>query len=337
VLLNYCVTFIINFSTLSYILRRGSRAGAARTVCVIALIVAGIGFIEYEFRYYIPLYAACFKRFGYGDMTYAMAQTGDKLRLLGTLGNSILHGALLALALPYALGEKGLMKWLCCSALIAGIILSTSATGVTMAAIVCIWPMYRLALRSPVAAILLLIVAIAGGEYFFAADGVISQLSDSNRALRVDSGNVLGRLNYAEIALDDILTNDSVAEIVVGRGIKTTRNITAPADDTYGASIENSWLTLAFEAGLPTAALFIGSQIAVLANLRRYAPKSAHWWAILAMCAAGASFTTVYYASVNFLYVASIAWLTTEREKPSALYFAVQNARSPAPVELCVG
>ena len=87
--------------------------------------------------------------------------------------------------------------------------------------------MYRLALRSPVAAILLLIVAIAGGEYFFAADGVISQLSDSNRALRVDSGNVLGRLNYAEIALDDILTNDSVAEIVVGRGIKTTRNITA--------------------------------------------------------------------------------------------------------------
>ena len=209
VTLNYGITFIVNF-----------RNALITIICATAAAAAAIGFLESAFGYYLPFYEGCFRRFAFHEMTFAMAQRGAFFRVLGPLGNPILHGVLLSLALPFALSVKGLMRVVWVSILLAGIVTCTSMTGILMAFIVLVGLGLRYARRGPFA---LFLVACLVGVVALVGEQLIGALGNAGQ--RTFNGNEEARatrLQMLELGVQDVAWNGTAPERLAGRGLRCT-------------------------------------------------------------------------------------------------------------------
>jgi hypothetical protein len=307
VVLNYFVCFILNFFTLRYLFMRGNRRTLLVVVCVVASGAAAIGLIERLFDYYLPFYRDCFLNFDYAQMTFAMNRTGKVFRTLGPLGSPILQGVVLSLALPFALGLKSSFKWITTMLLFITVLLSTSLTGALMVGFYVLGILAGLV--RGIRVLTLISISLAGIGGVMASSIVVDSTSAFQRALYGDEANIQMRLQMIDLGFSKLLDFDNDSVLLTGRGLKSSGELVSTGGN-YSSTFDNVWLTIAYEAGIPAVFVFILLQISVLYQLRGFI-WTVQWWGILAWCAAGASFVTIYYATTNFLWVALVAWLWT--------------------------
>jgi len=313
VCLNYSVCFILNFFTLRYVFAHGNRKTLLAIICVVVSAAAVVGLLERLAGYYLPFYKDWFLSFDYAGMAFAMRQTGEMFRALGPLGNPILYAVVLSLALPFTLCLTGYVRWAATGLLCVSILLGTSTTGVLIMGCYVVGLFVNYARKTRV---LLLIgwslAAIAGALAIGSAgsDG-FETASPFDRALYGDGKNVELRIQMIEMGIEKVLNFEDTMVLLTGRGLKTSNELVTKDGGSYSGTLDNVWLTIVYEAGVPALIFFILSQIIVLYQLRRFA-WTPHWWGILGWSAAGFSFVTIYYATTNFLWVALVAWLWTE-------------------------
>ncbi|HYW45961.1 MAG TPA: O-antigen ligase family protein [Bryobacteraceae bacterium] len=310
VVLNYFTCFILNFFTLRYLFTHGNRRKLLAIICLVAAAAAIVGLLERLFGYYLPFYRDFFLNSDYAQMTFAMSQTGGAFRILGPLGNPILHAVVLSLALPFALGLKGCFKWVTAILLCISIALSTSMTGALMAGCYVLGTLAGYTRRIRVLSLIACGLFATIGAVAIANGSFADNTSLFQRAIYGDERSIQTRLQMIDLGLSNILNFDNIPVLLTGRGLKSSSDLTTAGGTSYNDTLDNVWLTIAYEAGIPAAVLYLLLQISVLHQLRRFT-WTIHWWGILAWCAAGASFVTIYYATANFLWVALVAWLWT--------------------------
>ena len=320
VVLNYFICFILNFFTLRYLFTQGNLKILLAIVCLVVSAAAVVGLMERLFGYYLPFYIDFFRNFDYAQMEYAMSQTGANFRVLGTLGNPILHAVVVSLALPFALsltGPKGwwfrCFKWVSVVLLFISVLLAASMTGAAMIGFYILGMLASYARRIRVLTLIACGLLGVVSAVWIASGSLADTAAPFQRALFGDKGNIQARLEMIDLGLSKVLNFDDIPALVTGRGLKTSSELVM-TDGVYGSTLDNVWLTIAYEAGIPAVVFYILLHIAVLYQLRRFM-WTAQWWAILGWYAAGSSFVTIYYATTNFLWVALVAWLWTREDR----------------------
>jgi Zn-dependent protease with chaperone function len=80
------------------------------------------------------------------------------------------------------------------------------------------------------------------------------------------------------------------------------------------ATLDNTYTTVFFESGALGLMAFLAVGSNVLVGHRWAIRKNLHWYSILSLLVAGFAFTTIYYATFNLIWVASVATLAFDTQ-----------------------
>jgi len=312
---SYFTTFILNFFILYYLFKRGFRQKFVSILCTVISIAALIGIVEGIARYYLPFYRDWFLMYDYQAMQHAMARSD--FRVLGTLGNPITYSTAMVLALPFALEVKHhLLRSLVIVLLLMATIFTVSTTTAMM------WLILLAGFLSTskrktrqtffIVAIVIMLTIFLMLRFSKATGYLVSGWSQefafgdqpNNQFLNVQIRRDLffwilrrfgGDLNFVNV--------------LFGHGLKST----VQAVNTLGlgrlSTLDNQYTTILFESGILGLFTFLAVSFNILVGYRWAIRKSLHWYSVLSLLMAGMAFTTVYYTTFNFVWVASVAAL----------------------------
>jgi len=308
VVLAYFATFVVNFLIFYYLFKQGCRNTFVRILCIVAALAALIGMVEGITRNYLSIYATWFLGFSPDSMIYAM--TRDQFRVLGTLGNPIIYAVAMVLTIPFAMELRNpVIRYGVTLLLLAVSILAVTTTAVLMILILTVG--YLITTKKFMQKTAM--VALAGIVFvFLVAPNLVSRFGDTIfvRLIAGDPTNIDARTYLLGVAWDQFIDEPSLTTMLFGFGLKSTTG------ENYGSifasglgTIDNTYATLLIETGLLGIGVYLTLCISILVGFRRYMLRSLHWWAVLSLLAAGIAFTTIYYATFNLVWVASVATL----------------------------
>lgn len=100
----------------------------------------------------------------------------------------------------------------------------------------------------------------------------------------------------------------------IGRGTYTVSSVGTRIQPWYN-TVDNVFVSVLYERGLVGLALFVGAFVTFLAVARRSATVTVHWFAPLALAAAGLSFCWDAYSMFNILVIGSMAIAMAYRDR----------------------
>jgi hypothetical protein len=308
VILNYSLTFIINFIILYNLFLNGYRRHFATVLCIAITIAAILCLLEGLFRIYLPFYFGFFQNFNYNAASYQLIRTD--FRALGVLGNPIISSVALTLAIPFVLDLKSKIKYIIIALIIAASLLTATRT------ILLIWAAYLLGLviLSGTKRSMLFFIFPMMALLFFALPsditGIISR-PITNYLTRDQLGNVQIRQMLFGSSLTYFLGQQDLIIVLLGEGLKSGSLLAYAVGGV--STLDNVYMTVLVETGLIG---FCAFAICCIAAVFLYPGKKAsmimHWASILGWLLAGLSFVTIYYATFNLIWVASVALLVHE-------------------------
>jgi hypothetical protein len=116
---------------------------------------------------------------------------------------------------------------------------------------------------------------------------------------------------------------------VFGRGTFTVSAVGIRIQPWYN-TVDNVFVSVLYERGLIGLALFVGAFLSILVIARRAATMTVHWFAPVALAAAGFSFCWDAYSVFNILVVGSMTIVMGHVERPSGAADARPAAETTA-------
>lgn len=308
VVLSYASVFILTFLEVRYLFPRGFRTYFVYILALTAGVAAVIGLIEGLTGAPIPFYTAILINNAPEESAYWLTRTD--YRIFGTLGNPIVYSAAMILAIPFALELRpALLKYGLVIALLSAAALAVSTTAFLMASVVLVG--YLIVFRIKLTTMLFL-ATLASILIWLLTPVLIARFGEG-ALMRIVSGdprNVTARLDMLDLAWNDFSTDQTFGSVLFGKGLKsTTIDEYASANNRAVGTIDNTYATLLVETGVVGLVVYLVMAFSILFPMRRFAFSSMHWYGVLSLFAAGVAFTTIYYSTFNFVWVASVATL----------------------------
>jgi len=319
VVLSYCATFVLDFLIIYYLFKLGFRQHFVNIMCAVVAVAALIGIAESVFRYYMPFYRDWFLTYNYQAMQHAM--TRSDFRVLGTLGNPIIYSVVMVLAFPFALEIRyRLLRILMVGILLIVTVFAVSTT-TAMMWLVLLSGLFLVSGRKTrfkflIAAVAVIVIALLISR--FLKDAMGSLVSGWSREFAVGE-QANEQLINIQIRLDLFLwvftrfTYDPVS-LLFGHGLKSAILTVQTLGLGSLATLDNTYTTIFFESGALGLMAFLAVGSNVLVGHRWAIRKNLHWYSILSLLVAGFAFTTIYYATFNLIWVASVATLAFDTQ-----------------------
>lgn len=307
VVLVYISAFILNFVLLYYFLKRGYREWFLKIFCSVLVVALLIGLIEGLFRYYIPFYRDLFLDYDYQRNYYAMF-VRKEFRVFGPLGNPLIYSTALVFSLAFiAQIRNGFLRLTLYMLAFTVIFLSGSRSTFILSIIFFFLLVVRRRKISSTVILTSLVILV------IVAVPLYKNLPASSRILgtSVSEQNVQARMTLIGWALDYFKTLDFVGK-VIGIGLKGTIDLVTNLNVLAGLdTLDNVYTTLLIEAGLLGLVTYIALNLWLILRYRR--SKDPAKYIVILNLLLGFLFVTVYYASINFVWTACIAFLMTDQ------------------------
>jgi len=308
VVLSYFTVFILSFLEVRYLFQRNFRTAFVHILSMTAALAALIGLIEGFVGRPLSFYSSIY--FSYAPESMAYGLTRADYRVFGTLGNPIVYATAMILSIPFALELRpAILKYGLVFMLLGAATLAVSTTAFLMATVV----LAGYLVISRVRWTTILFLAVVSGVFMWLLMPILVQRFGQDALTRIVSGdprNVTARQDMLELAWMDFTTDQTFASVLFGKGVKsTTIDEYASAYNRAVGTIDNTYATLLVETGVIGLATYLAMAFSILFPLRRFAFSSMHWYGVLSLFAAGIAFTTIYYSTFNFVWVASVATL----------------------------
>ncbi|MBI5034845.1 MAG: hypothetical protein HZB51_30340 [Chloroflexi bacterium] len=301
VALSYFITFVLDYMILVYLFRRGFRSEFIAILVFVAFLATLVGAAEGIVGYSLSFYTDAFLN----------ANVIRGFRVLGTLGNPIIYPMALILAVPLIMEIKAsYIKYPMIGLVFVVSLLAISTTAVLM------WALLGLgiAMISKRKVRLIVIVAVALTLILLAIpslgwdSGYIGSIP-LERLVLTNPVSTQTRLDVLFGVWDIYVRDLDVFRLLVGYGLRSV----SPAVQSLGLQTDtpdNVYMALLFENGLLGLGAFLFLGAAILWRFRWSIWKRLDGYAILAWFVAGFIFTTIYYETFNFVWVALVANLT---------------------------
>lgn len=301
VVLNYFVIFVLNFLILTYLFRQGFRKHFIVILCTVACFVAAMGILEGVFRYYLPFYRDLFLNYDFARMEYAMNR--PDFRALGMLGNPILYSVALTMCVPFAMELRSKLGRI----LVISLFLWSSYYAISSSALLVVlflsigflivYQKKKITLVGVFILVALILVVIMGAEL------VDSQWFDE---FAVDNINIQIRLDIWRWAIEHFAGHKEGLIILFGEGLKASVQSVPEYMGTM-MTLDNTYINLLLNSGILGLVSYLFMTFMLICRFRSKAFTSLHWYNLIGMLALGMSFETPFYASFNFVWVASVA------------------------------
>ena len=316
----YFSVFVVEYICLLHLFRSGFLPRFVVIVSVAASAAAAISLYEWFAGQFLPPYDYFYALLNEVNSADALTQTHR--RVWGTLGNPILMGVGLAWALPFVVEWRS--PWLRTAAVVATVAASALTFSRSTLVALAVVAVGALVLRSPhggrrwrrlviVSAVLATVVLM--GVYVLAVD--LDDLADRLR-LRKGDANALTRLELLEVTYRLVDQRD-IPVLLFGTGPRST--VTVLEMEGWGSetlTVDNTYATLLIEIGLVGCVSYLLMLFAVLRRHRHEATLGLHWFSIASVLFLNVAFVTAYYATINLLWVASVAALEDRRRRSAA-------------------
>ncbi len=311
VILSYSSTFILNFIIVYHLFKEGYRRQFTIILCAIMTLAAILCILEGLFRFYLPFYFEMLSNYDYQAMQYAAIRID--FRAMGVLGNSIVSSVALVLAIPFVYDLRHWVKYPIIVMLLCATYLTLSRTALLILLPLLVG-LFVLSKRKPFEIIYVMMLLIL--IFLLLPSNVRdSVLSAVDQYLNRDQGvNVVFRQQMVEWGIREFLSQQNLLNSIFGEGLKSTSILPTTVASRNVTTIDNAYLTLLLETGIFGLFSLLASYIMALRVDRRALSRNFHWYGVLGLMIAGLSFVTVYYATFNLIWVASIAVLAIERQ-----------------------
>lgn len=321
VVFSYFATFILNFLIIYYLFKRGLRQQFVYLLCAVISVAALVGVVEGFFRYYLPFYRDWFLTHDYQAMQYGMIRSD--FRALGTLGNPIIHAAALALAVPFALEIKqSLLRLMLICLLLLATIFAVSTTTMVMWLLLLVGFLLTskrkirfrvLFVALVIISVVLLLLNFTEIVPAFVLSGWSREFSFGNQS-GDQFKNIQVRIDLFFWTLARFGDDLNFVNLLFGRGLKSTIEMVQALGLGRLATLDNQYTTLLLESGVLGLFAYLMVILNTLIGHRWAIRKTLHWYAVLSLVMAGLAFTTIYYSTFNFVWVASIAVLAFDSQ-----------------------
>lgn len=334
-LFRYYVTFAVIALLCIYLIENGKERAITRAIAIGVTISAGVTIVTGLFSIDIPLYQYFFLNAFVSEGVDVVQQVG---RANGTMGNPLLQGTLVVLALPFLFEVKPrpLAIGLLAFALLAGTLTVSKsflyAGALYFIAYAVIDGLKRpallaygsVALVATAALAITLSTSVPILGYWAQRLGV-GNLGESNLSTSVGV-----RQSVAQVAIEEISERFTPFELLTGRG---TRSAAEAIGGAHGptSTFDNTYLTLLYEQGLLGLALFVLPFIYVLFSTRSALWIRYFWWGLAIALITGFAFNFENYTTFNCLTAAAIAYLIARKPGES---LAPANIQEPNQVAL---
>jgi hypothetical protein len=124
----------------------------------------------------------------------------------------------------------------------------------------------------------------------------------------VDNFNIQIRVGIWRWAIEHIAGQKEVLKILFGEGLKASSQSVPKYMGTM-MTLDNTYINLLFNSGILGLISYLFMTFMLVWRFRSKAFNSLHWYNLIGMLALGMSFETPFYASYNFVWVASVAAL----------------------------
>lgn len=321
--IKYFTIWVLNYVTIMYLWKNGSRQMLINTLCVVGLMAAIVGIVEGVFVVRLPIYQAWISDYyGVGSRLEKFAQFD---RVTGTLGHPHIYSTAMLLLLPFV-GElrSRPLRIVITIALVAAALLTVSRSVLLMLAVLSIG--FAVVQRRKIMlwfAVLTIIVGIG-----IATLGSNSLTQDPRAQLwlvrvglvqtaetRYAEQNVSGRSEMLDLVYQSTV-EASPFTLLFGHGMRSGEDISETLNLN---TLDNTYATLLYEGGLLELLIFLYIFAEVLYRNRVRAHDSLHWYNVISLLAVGVTFVFYSYSTFNFIIVASIVLLQAGRpqeEKP---------------------
>jgi len=328
VVLLYFITFVVDFLIVNYLFRAGFRQEFSIILCTVASAAALVGIIEGVFHYYLPFYRQTFLNYNYESMSYAMIR--PEFRVLGTLGNPLIYSVAMILVVPFAMEIKSpLKRYLVIMLLIMASFLAISTTGLVMGVIL-FAGYYILSPRKlhfigvGLLAVLAVVLLASFIPPFFEGGGSNIVSTWAAEFAFHDYGdpqamNIQIRRDLFAWSLERFWSDKSFASMLFGYGLKSAIKAASALQLGSLDTFDNTYTTLLFESGILGLGTFLLMGLNTIISFRKRAKDNLHWYSVLGLFVAGMSFTTIYYNTFNFVWVASVAALSFDSLRSSSI------------------
>ena len=300
VIMSYFSSFCVNLVIIYYLFSRGFFDEFAKIICAVASVAAILGIVEGIYHIIFPFYEAMFLAFDYNSMSYAM--TRDDYRILGTLGNPIVYSVAVIMVIPFVLKLHNVFIK---SIIIVSILLATFLTYSRSPWIVLFSMIFFSNYSKRKLFVLVSSLILISGFLFFNPIAQSTKDVIIEKVVYRDAENITIRSDLFQWALSIFFEKLDMVSITFGNGIKSSVKATYDLSSGQMNTIDNVYATVLYEYGI--MGLFFYS--VVLINVLRYGwnNKDFYFASSVGFLLVGFSFTTIYYFTVNFVWVAIVA------------------------------
>ena len=316
----YSTIFIVDFLILYHLFNMGFREQFSVILCIVASIAALIGIVEGTFHYYLPFYKQIFLSYDYERISYTMIRS-DFRALLGTLGNPLVYSVAMVLVIPFAMEiRNSFKKFFVVTLLILASFLAASTTSLIMGAFL-LTGYYLLSRRKTrlvllgVGVVVFIMLFVLHPFLERSSGNVISAWTaefDFRNFENPQAMNIQIRRDLFIWALEQFWSDRSFASVLFGHGLKSSITTVSALRLGNLQTFDNTYINLLFESGIMGLAAFLLMGLNMVVGFRKRAWDNLHWYSVLSLLVAGMAFTTIYYGTFNFIWVASVAALSSD-------------------------
>jgi len=313
VVLNYFTTFVLGFWVVCGFLKLGLRRQVVVVLCCVASLAAIIGIFEGLFHFYLPFYKQLFLQYQYNEFLYAM--TRPDFRVFGTLGNPLTYPIALMLCVPFVFEiNRPFLRCLVLVLLFGASWLAVSTTTLILwgVLLVGVFVISRRKGRLVLGLAILMVGMVLLSPYWMPklASFIDTWTAEFDFANLQNPQFVNIKIRYDLFlwAIRSYFDGDFVS-LFFGYGLKSSGGAVSKLGIGRMNTLDNVYATLLFECGLAGLGSFLLMEWGILVGSWKSAKYSLYWYAILGFAIVGLSFTTIFYSTFNFIWVASVAML----------------------------
>ena len=301
----YFSTFVANYITCHHIVRSEGSQRVAAVLGTVGLVAATVGIIEWTLSEPLWFYEQ------FADVpSAARIVPGLAYRVWGTLGNPIVYSTALLGTLPFLVRQKRMATMVSVGLCVVAAGATLSRTAILIGAVSALVLLTRVKRAR---------IVVLGGVACFvlllaASMGQVSSLNEESELVRRITGDDRAATQNIETRLEAMRTlqasllEGTVLQLLVGNGLRSSGDL-VETDIRDSDTMDNTYLTLLYEIGIPGLLLYLVPLLWVLSTPCDRSMRF-HKAAVVGWLAAGLSFTSLYYGSCNFPAVVSMAVLT---------------------------
>jgi hypothetical protein len=236
-------------------------------------------------------------------------------RTSGTLGNPILYAVAMMLAVPFVLESRSVIRFIVIPVVVIAAFLTVSRTFLLMGIVLIVGAVINKILSLKYISIVALLFFIILSLINYSELSKDSRIDFWLQRIGLSSGlQAEGAVSGVDLRLLTIkntlskLNEDSILELIVGHGNLEDNKIGLSIDKSYN-TIDNNYLSLAYNNGIVGLVLFVSIYMNILKRNSSSNIRNMYWFNIVSLLCCGFSFVFYFYSTFNILLVTSIVFI----------------------------